>query len=248
MKKWFLIFLVTLVFFSCKRTPKIEIGQNVYISATVLNARNSPSLEGEKVGKLKLGDIVKVLERSEKEMEIDGKSNYWYHIESSSVNGWVFGGYLSINKVETRDAMITALQGNFAYCAFPDRMDCSNTFEFEGESFVLRVYDHYTGITEKAEGTYEVYADHLVIDAQSRLVRPSVFIQYPQTDEERSAYYNAYHGYSNSDEHLVSLSTYPAEGKKDLYFYVCNEKLILLESKLETEEACKASYAYSKSY
>ncbi|EOQ90664.1 SH3 domain protein [Leptospira yanagawae serovar Saopaulo str. Sao Paulo = ATCC 700523] len=247
MKQLFLISFVFLFFLGCKKTPVIEVGQSVYISATVLNARKSPNLDGEKVGKVKLGDVVKVLERSEKEMEIDGISNYWFRIQSPTVTGWVFGGYLSINKVESRDAMIAALQGDFVYCTLPERLDCSNTFSFDGESFVFRAYDQYTGITEKLEGKYDVFSDHLVLDTKVRLVRPSVFILYPQTDEERTAYYSAYFGYSNSDEHLTSLSTFPVEGKRDLFFFVCNDKLLLMDKKQELEEACKTSYAYTKS-
>ncbi|TGL72418.1 SH3 domain-containing protein [Leptospira jelokensis] len=247
MKHFFLISLVFLIFVGCKKTPTIEVGQTVYISATVLNARKTPTLDGEKVGKVKLGDQVKVLERSEKETEIDGISAYWFRIQSPTVTGWVFGGYLSVNKVESRDAMIAALQGDFVYCTLPERLDCSNTFSFEGESFVFRAYDPYTGITEKLEGKYDVFSDHLVLDTMIRLVRPSVYILYPQTDEERSAYYNAYFGYSESDEHLISLSTFPVEGKKDLFFFVCNDKLLLLDKKQESDEACKTKYAYTKS-
>ncbi|PJZ45902.1 SH3 domain-containing protein [Leptospira brenneri] len=247
MKKLFLVFLTSLVLFQCKKTPTIEVGQNVFISATVLNARKTPTLDGEKVGKFNLGDEVKVLERSEKDVEIDGISAFWYRIQSKEITGWVFGGYLSVTKVESRDAIIAAVQGNFVFCTIPDRMDCSNTIEFDGESFVFRMFNQYSGISEKLEGVFDVYSDHLVLDTKSRLVRPSIFIQFPQTEEERTAYNNAYFGYSDSDSHLVSLSTYPVTGKQDLYFYVCNEKLLLLIEKKEKDSACKSEYAYTKS-
>ncbi|TGL90775.1 SH3 domain-containing protein [Leptospira congkakensis] len=247
MKKLFLVFLTSLVLFQCKKTPTIEIGQNAFISATVLNARKTPTLDGEKVGKLKLGDQVKVLERSEKDVEIDGISAYWYRVQSPTITGWVFGGYLSITKVESREAMIAAVQGNFVFCTIPDRLDCSHTIEFDGESFIYREFNQYSGISEKLEGVFDVYSDHLVLDTKSRLVRPSIFIQFPQTEEERTAYNNAYFGYSDSDEHLVSLSTYPVAGKLDLYFYVCNDKLSLLKEKKEIDSACKTEYAFTKS-
>ncbi|TGL37640.1 SH3 domain-containing protein [Leptospira perdikensis] len=247
MKKLLLVILSSLVLFQCKKTPTIEVGKNAFISATVLNARKTPTLDGEKVGKLKLGDEVSVLEKSESETEIDGISSFWYRVKSKDITGWVFGGYLSISKVESRDAMIAAVQGNFVLCKVPDRQDCSNTIEFDGESFVYRAYFGYSGISEKLEGVFDVYSDHLVLDTKSRLVRPSIFIQYPQTDEERTAYNNAYFGYSDSDSHLVALSTYPVEGKENLYFYVCNDKLLLLKEKKEKESACATEYAYTKS-
>ncbi|XDD47834.1 SH3 domain-containing protein [Leptospira sp. WS39.C2] len=247
MKKLFLVFLTSLLVFQCKKTPIIEVGQTVFISATTLNARKTPTIDGEKLGKVRLGDVVRVLERSETEMEIDGIKSFWYRVESPFVTGWVFGGYLSITKVETRDAIIGALQGNFVYCRLPDRLDCSNTFEFKGERFVYRGYDQYSGITEKLEGNYDVQSGRLVLDPKERLIRPSIFIVYPQNEEESTAYNNAYFGYTTSEQYLVSLSTYPAEGKKDLYFFMCNEKLLLSEAKQDPEEACKSSYAYSKS-
>ncbi|MGE8722468.1 SH3 domain-containing protein [Leptospira terpstrae] len=247
MKKLFLFTLVLLVLFQCKKTPTIEVGKSAFISATVLNARKTPTLEGEKVGKLKLGDAVKVLEKSENEAEIDGLSAYWYRVQSKEITGWVFGGYLSITKVESREAMIAALQGNFVYCKLPDRMECTNTLEFDGESFVYREFQQYSGISEKLEGVFEVYSDHLELDTKSRLVRPSIFIQFPQTDEERTAYNNAYFGYSDSDEHLVSLSTYPVAGKENIYFYICNDKLLLLREKKEKEAACAIESAFTKS-
>ncbi|EOQ96180.1 SH3 domain protein [Leptospira wolbachii serovar Codice str. CDC] len=247
MKKLFLVILTSLIFFQCKKTPTVEVGKNAFISATVLNARKTPTLDGEKVGKLKLGDEVKVLERSENDTEIDGLSAYWYRVQSKEITGWVFGGYLSITKVESRDAMIAAVQGNFVFCKLPDRMECSKTIEFDGESFIYREFNQYSGISEKLEGVFDVYSDHLVLDTKSRFIRPSVFIQYPQTEEERTAYNNAYTGYSDSDSHLVSLSTYPVAGKVDFYFYVCNDKLLLLREKKEKDVACVSEYAYTKS-
>ncbi|PJZ86566.1 SH3 domain-containing protein [Leptospira harrisiae] len=247
MKKLFLVFLTSLVLFQCKKTPAIEVGQTAFISATVLNARKTPTLDGEKVGKLKLGDQIKVLERSEKDLEIDGITSYWYRVQSNFVTGWVFGGYLSLEKVESRDAMIAAVQGNFVYCKIPNRDDCSNTIEFDGIRFVYREFSKYSGISEKLEGVFDVYSDHLVFDSKSRYIRPSIFIQYPQTEEERTAYYNAYYEFTNSDEYLVSLSTYPVAGKENFYFYICNDKLLLLREKKEKEAACKSDYAFTKS-
>ncbi|TGK84929.1 SH3 domain-containing protein [Leptospira bourretii] len=247
MKKLFLIFFTCLFLFQCKKSPSIEVGKNAFISATVLNARKTPKLDGEKVGKLKLGDEVKVLERSENDMDIDGLTAYWYKVQSKDITGWVFGGYLSQTKVESRDAMIAAVQGNFVFCKMPDRMECTDTIEFDGESFVYRKFNSYSGINEKLEGVFDVYADHLVFDTKSRLIRPSVFIQFPQTEEERTAYNNAYFEYTDSDEYLVSLSTYPVAGKEDIYFAVCGDNLLLLYEKKEKEGICKSEYAFTKS-
>lgn len=247
MKKLILVILIPFVFFQCKKSPTIELGKNAFISATILNARKTPTLDGEKVGKLKLGEEVKVLERSEKDMEIDGLSAYWYRVQSKEITGWVFGGYLSMTKVESREVMIAAVQGNFVFCKLPDRMECTNTIEFDGESFVYREFNQYSGISEKLEGVFDVYSDHLVLDTKSRMVRPSIFIQYPQTEEERTAYNNAYFGYSDSDTHLVSLSTYPVTGKEDVYFYICHDKLLLFREKKEKDAACASEFAYTKS-
>ncbi|XDD55544.1 SH3 domain-containing protein [Leptospira sp. WS4.C2] len=247
MKKLILVTLFPLVFFQCKKAPAIEVGKNAFISATSLNARKTPSLDGEKVGKLRLGDEVKVLEKSEKETEIDGISEFWYRVQSSLITGWVFGGYLSITKVASKDAIIAAVRGNYVLCKLPNRLECTNTIEFDGENFVYREFTLYSGISEKLEGIFDVYSDHLVFDTKSRLIRPSIFIQYPQTDEERTAYDNAYFGYTSSDNYLVSLSTYPVVGKFDLYFYECNDKLLLMLEKKDKEVACASDYAYTKS-
>jgi hypothetical protein len=57
--------------------------------------RSQPNLQGQVLGTLARNERVGVLRTSEKPVELDGKTDYWYHIVTQAgLKGWVFGGYL----------------------------------------------------------------------------------------------------------------------------------------------------------
>jgi tetratricopeptide (TPR) repeat protein len=82
-----------------------EVSEPAPATATVtagpLNMREDPGLEGAVVGRLSEGEKVRVLGRSDGAETIDGKSAYWYEVETiDEKRGWVFGGYLDLDGEE----------------------------------------------------------------------------------------------------------------------------------------------------
>jgi hypothetical protein len=68
----------------------------MYVNATSgLRVRNEPSINSNIRGTLLYGQRIVIYGKSETTVTIDGITDYWYEI--SHKNGWVFGGYLSIN-------------------------------------------------------------------------------------------------------------------------------------------------------
>ena len=66
-------------------------GQKIVVGAGV-RVRNAPSVSGKEVGKLTLGSVVDVSQRSKEKAKVGSNTAYWYQI-SSPVSGWVFGGF-----------------------------------------------------------------------------------------------------------------------------------------------------------
>jgi len=63
-----------------------------------LNLRDKPSTDGAILGRLATGEKVLLLETSDKEQTIDGRTAPWYKVETiEKKQGWVFGGYLKKN-------------------------------------------------------------------------------------------------------------------------------------------------------
>ncbi|MGD8718123.1 MAG: tetratricopeptide repeat protein [Candidatus Zixiibacteriota bacterium] len=67
------------------------------VNAGPLNLRSDPGLTGSIVGRLSEGEKVAVVGKSDGAETIDGKTAYWYEVETiDNKRGWVFGGYLDI--------------------------------------------------------------------------------------------------------------------------------------------------------
>lgn len=64
-----------------------------------LRLRNKPDLQSPTISKILRGASVLVVGRSGENVTIDGKTDSWYLVRTSSgLSGWVFGGYLQIEK------------------------------------------------------------------------------------------------------------------------------------------------------
>jgi hypothetical protein len=69
--------------------------------ATVINSRlrvrSLPSLEGEMLGMLEIGEAVTILEKSEQELNIGELTDFWYRIDNGNgLVGWAYGAFLNI--------------------------------------------------------------------------------------------------------------------------------------------------------
>ncbi|MCB1159904.1 MAG: SH3 domain-containing protein, partial [Leptospiraceae bacterium] len=72
-----------------------------FVTVSVLNARSKPSLNGAILFALNRGDVVQVLQFSEKDELIGGISAKWAYVQKGTDKAWVFSGYLSLKKEET---------------------------------------------------------------------------------------------------------------------------------------------------
>ncbi|MCR1793767.1 SH3 domain-containing protein [Leptospira sp. id769339] len=70
--------------------------QSAYVNnGTGLGIRSAPKLSSKKMGIIPYKGEVKILDKDQRLVHIDGFENYWYKIKSEEGEGWVFGGYLS---------------------------------------------------------------------------------------------------------------------------------------------------------
>lgn len=100
-----LAIMTLLISFTLECTP--EEKATLYGGApSGLIIRSEPTTTGEKLGSIKLGDPVEVLEQKDPSITIQGKTGKWTRVLHNSVEGWVFGGFLLANppqKEEKKD-------------------------------------------------------------------------------------------------------------------------------------------------
>ncbi len=73
---------------------KVPERQFAYIDGDGVNLRTDRSLRSKIIGKLRSGERVEILGRSEESEPIAGFRDYWYVVRRQSSEGWVFGRYL----------------------------------------------------------------------------------------------------------------------------------------------------------
>jgi len=74
----------------------LSVGQDAVVSApSGTNVRDKASVKGAKVGSLKTGERLKILEKSAGTETIENLTARWYRIEAGKVQGWAFGGFLA---------------------------------------------------------------------------------------------------------------------------------------------------------
>ncbi|TGL64930.1 peptidoglycan DD-metalloendopeptidase family protein [Leptospira jelokensis] len=78
-------------------------GKEMWVSASSLNMRAEPDVNGYVVARLPKGIKVSIQNSTANEETIDGISSLWHQVSSAYGNGWVFGGYLSSSEVVSYD-------------------------------------------------------------------------------------------------------------------------------------------------
>lgn len=101
--------LVLLAAAACRRDGRIE---RVEFPATpvltarstwavvvspLLRVREQPDSRSTVLQHIRLGVVVEVLGKSDREDEIEGQRDSWYRINYDGLKGWVFGPYLSLH-------------------------------------------------------------------------------------------------------------------------------------------------------
>ena len=74
------------------------------VTFQILRLRAGPRINTAVLGHLALGDIVEILSREERIIEIEGVTGVWYHVAHEGVDGWIFGAYITIadNRAEAK--------------------------------------------------------------------------------------------------------------------------------------------------
>ncbi len=80
-----------------RRYPTSPVTTRLFVSnADNVNLRDSPGLQGNRVGKLAKDEIVLQLEKSMDSSQVGDTRDYWYRITSlSGTRGWIFGKFLA---------------------------------------------------------------------------------------------------------------------------------------------------------
>jgi uncharacterized protein YgiM (DUF1202 family) len=66
------------------------------VKSPLLRVRQEPSNQATVLSHIRLGAIVEVLTKSDKEESLENESGFWYRIDYQGLKGWVFGTYIEI--------------------------------------------------------------------------------------------------------------------------------------------------------
>jgi hypothetical protein len=66
------------------------------VKSPLLRVRDSSSSQGTVLSHIRLGAVMEVMTRSDKEDTVENESAYWYRIDYQGLKGWVFGSYIEL--------------------------------------------------------------------------------------------------------------------------------------------------------
>ena len=92
-------------------TPVLSIRSTwAVVKSPLLRVREEPTNKSTVLSHIRLGTVVEVIAKSDKEETIEDEVSYWYRINYEGLKGWVFGSYLEIfdsrSKAEARAAVL----------------------------------------------------------------------------------------------------------------------------------------------
>ncbi len=78
-------------------TPVLSIRSTwAVVKSPLLRVREQPSSQSTVLSHIRLGAVMEVLTKSEKEDTVESESAYWYRIDYQGLKGWVFGTYVEV--------------------------------------------------------------------------------------------------------------------------------------------------------
>ena len=115
--------LLVLAVMSCSRssgservilppTPVLSIRSTwAVVKSPLLRVRDQPSGQATVLAHVRMGAIVEVISKSDKEDTVESETSYWYRVNYEGLKGWVFGSYISIFDTRTKaDAFAASLK------------------------------------------------------------------------------------------------------------------------------------------
>jgi uncharacterized protein YgiM (DUF1202 family) len=78
-------------------TPVLTIRSTwAAVKSPLLRVRSEPSNSAEVISHIRMGSVVEIIAKSDKEEEIEGDVSFWYRVNYGGLKGWVFGTYLEV--------------------------------------------------------------------------------------------------------------------------------------------------------
>ncbi len=78
-------------------TPVLSIRSTwAVVKSPLLRVREEPSSQATVLSHVRLGAVMEVLTRADKEQTVENESAYWYRIDYQGLKGWVFGSYIEV--------------------------------------------------------------------------------------------------------------------------------------------------------
>jgi len=93
-------------------TPVLSIRSTwAVVKSPLLRVRDQPSSQATVLAHIRMGVVVEVISKSEKEDTVENETSYWYRVNDEGLKGWVFGSYISIFDNRTKaDAFAASLK------------------------------------------------------------------------------------------------------------------------------------------
>ncbi len=66
------------------------------MKSPLLRVRAEASNSSEVISHIRMGAVVEIIAKSDKEEEVEGESAFWYRVNYGGLKGWVFGTYLEV--------------------------------------------------------------------------------------------------------------------------------------------------------
>jgi hypothetical protein len=78
-------------------TPVLSIRSTwAVVKSPLLRVREEPSSQATVLSHIRMGAVMEVLTRADKEETVENESAFWYRIDYQGLKGWVFGTYIEL--------------------------------------------------------------------------------------------------------------------------------------------------------
>jgi uncharacterized protein YgiM (DUF1202 family) len=78
-------------------TPVLSIRSTwAVVKSPLLRVREEPGSQSTLLSHIRMGAVMEVLTKSDKEDTVEEESAYWYRIDYQGLKGWVFGTYIEL--------------------------------------------------------------------------------------------------------------------------------------------------------
>ncbi len=78
-------------------TPVLSIRSTwAVVKSPLLRVRDQPSGQATVIAHVRMGAVVEVISKSDKEDTVESDTSFWYRVNYEGLKGWVFGSYIAI--------------------------------------------------------------------------------------------------------------------------------------------------------